>query len=497
MAARNADAENRTQRALSTRTIWANQGRTKRIGDADGNPAVTRGTNPVTDDTAEGVGTKRGLLWKLGLHRPELRAWTAYDWANSAFVTTIMTAVFPIYYSRVASAGLPPETASFRYGVSTTIGLIMIAVISPILGTVADYRPVKKRMLGTFMGIGVTACILMYFVHQGDWLLASILFIVANFGANGSFVFYDSLLPHIARDEEMDRVSTAGYALGYIGGGLHLAIALLWIQKPEWFGLAQGTTLPTRLAFLSVGIWWLAFAIPLFRRVSEPPPRLEADEERGQSALRIAFRRLKETFGELRQYKNAFLMLIAFFIYNDGIGTIIRMATIYGTEIGIEQGALIGAILTVQFVGVPFAFLFGMLAGRIGTKRSIYLALVVYAGISILGYFMRTATHFLILAILVGMVQGGAQALSRSLFASLIPRYKSGEFFGFFAVMEKFAGILGPAVFAVTIGISGSSRNAILTIIAFFAIGGYLLSRVDVQEGQRVAREADARTRAA
>ena len=450
----------------------------------------------MTDHTPVVPTEKRGLLQTLGLHRPELRAWATYDWANSAFVTTIMTAVFPIYYSRIASAGSAPETASFRYGISTTIGLIIIAVISPILGTIADYRPVKKRMLGTFMGIGVTACILMYFIQRGDWLLASVLFIVANFGANGSFVFYDSLLPHIARDEEMDRVSTAGYALGYIGGGLHLAIAITWIQKPEWFGLPE-TTLPTRLAFVSVAIWWVAFAIPLFRRVPEPAPRLEPDEQRGDNALRIAMQRLKETFGELRQYRNAFLMLIAFFIYNDGIGTIIRMAAIYGTEIGIEQGALIRAILIVQFVGVPFAFLFGTLAGKLGTKRSIYLTLVVYTGISILGYFMRTATHFLILAVLVGMVQGGAQALSRSLFASLIPRYKSGEFFSFFAVMEKFAGVLGPAVFALTIGITGSSRNAIVTLIAFFAVGGYLLSKVNVDEGQRIAREADAKTLAA
>jgi UMF1 family MFS transporter len=351
-------------------------------------------------------------------------------------------------------------------------------------------------MLGTFLGIGVTACILMYFIDRGDWLLASLLFVVANFAANGSFVFYDALLPHVARDEEMDRVSTAGYALGYIGGGLLLALNLAWIQKPGWFGLPQGT-LPTRLAFVAVGIWWLAFSIPLFRHVPEPPARLESDEEKGHSALRVAIDRLKETFGELRQYRNAFLMLVAFFIYNDGIGTIIRMATIYGTEIGLEQSALITAIMIVQFVGVPFAFLFGMLAGRLGAKRSIYAALVVYAGISVLGYFMRTATHFLILAILVGMVQGGAQALSRSLFASMIPRYKSGEFFGFFAVMEKFAGILGPAVFAVTIGLTGSSRNAILAIIVFFAVGGALLARVNVEEGQRVARAADERTRAA
>lgn len=451
----------------------------------------------MTDDgTKTGTGEARGVLSRLGLNRPELRAWAMYDWANSAFVAVIMTAIFPIYYSDVANAGSPPEVASFRYGVSTTIGLAIIAVLSPILGTIADFRPVKKRMLGTFMGVGVTACILMYFIDRGEWLLASTLFVIANFGANGSFVFYDSLLPHVARDDEMDRVSTAGYALGYLGGGLLLLLNLVWVQKPEWFGMPGGT-FPARLAFVSVAIWWIAFAIPLFRRVPEPPPRLEPDEERGQSATRVAFARLRETFGELRQYRNAFLMLVAFFIYNDGIGTIIRMATIYGREIGIEQEALITAIMIVQFVGVPFAFLFGLLAGKLGAKASIYFALVVYTGISVLGYFMSTATHFLVLACLVGMVQGGAQALSRSLFASMIPRYKSGEFFGFFAVMEKFAGILGPAVFALTIGISGSSRNAILTIIAFFVIGGYLLSRVNVEEGQRLAREADARTRAA
>jgi UMF1 family MFS transporter len=419
-----------------------------------------------------------------------------YDWANSAFVTTIMTAVFPIYYSRVASAGLPPATASLRYGISTTIGLVIIALLSPVLGTIADYTAAKKRMLGTFLGIGVSACVLMYFIDRGDWLLASGLFILANFAANGSFVFYDALLPHVARDDEIDRVSTAGYALGYIGGGLLLAVNLAWIQKPEWFGLPGGT-FPSRLAFLSVGVWWLLFSIPLFRRVPEPPPRLESDEERGQRAIRVALTRLTETFGELRRYRNAFLMLLAFFIYNDGIGTIIRMATIYGTEIGIGESSLIAAIMIVQFVGVPFAFLFGMLAGRIGAKRSIYLALVVYTGISIFGYFMRTATHFLMLAILVGMVQGGAQALSRSLFASMVPRYKSGEFFGFFAVMEKFAGILGPAVFALTIGLTGSSRNAILAIILFFAVGAYLLTRVNVEEGQRVARAAEAETRVA
>ncbi|MGH7333430.1 MAG: MFS transporter [Candidatus Rokuibacteriota bacterium] len=441
---------------------------------------------------------RRGLLHKLGLHRPELRAWAMYDWANSAMVLVIITAVFPIYYASVAGAELSPTVSTFRYTVTTTVSLVLIAVISPLLGAIADYAAMKKRMLGAFLGLGVAAVASMFFIQRGDWLLASILFALANIGANGSFVFYDALLPHVARDDEMDRVSAAGYALGYLGSGMLLAVNLAWIQKPGWFGLPTGdaapaqATLPARLAFLSVAVWWLLFAIPLFRKIPEPPARLEPDESRERSPIQIAFVRLGETFRELRGFKNAFLMLLAFFTYNDGIGTIIRLATIYGTEIGIGQGDLIVSILIVQFVGIPFALLFGLLAGAIGAKRCIYLGLAVYAGISILAYFMTTATHFLILAVLVGMVQGGTQALSRSLFASMIPRYKSGEFFGFFAVFEKFAGVLGPAIFAVTIALTGSSRNAILSVIVFFIVGGFLLAFVDVADGQRAAQAADA-----
>ena len=241
----------------------------------------------------------------------------------------------------------------------------------------------------------------------------------------------------------------------------------------------------------------MVFSLPLFRRVPEPPPRLEPDERPGESPIKMAFVRLAETFRELRGYRQAFLMLGAFMIYNDGIQTIIKMATAYGTEIGIGQGALIGAILLVQFVGIPCSFLFGMLAGRIGAKRAIFLGLLAYTAISILGYFMTNATHFYILAGLVGMVQGGTQALSRSLFASMIPSHKSGEFFGFFSVFEKFAGIFGPLIFAGTIAATGSSRNAILSVIGFFAVGAAILWLVDVEEGQKAARQADQAARPA
>jgi UMF1 family MFS transporter len=441
---------------------------------------------------------RRGLLNALGLHRPELRAWAMYDWANSAFICTIMTAVFPIYYVRVAGANLAPAEATERFATATTVGLLIAAVLGPILGTLADYVAIKKRMLATFLGMGVAATAMMYFISRGDILLASILFILANVGANGSFVFYEALLPHVARPDEMDRVSTAAYAMGYIGGGVLLVLNLAAIQKPDLFGLPS-VEIASRLSFVSVAVWWLLFAIPLFRRIPEPPVVREADEQRPVDLKRtllhpviVAFERMFETFRALRGYRQAFLMLLAFLIYNDGIGTIIRMATAFGTELNIPQSTLITAIVVVQFVGVPFAFLFGTVAGKIGAKRSVFIGLAAYVGISILGYQVQDGDDFMRLAILVGVVQGGTQALSRSLFASMIPRHRSGEFFGFWSVFEKFAGIMGPLIFAIVLNATGTSRSAILAIIVFFVVGGILLAFVDVEEGQRIARAEEA-----
>ena len=430
------------------------------------------------------------FLQRLGLDRPELRAWAMYDLANSAFVTTVVAAVFPIYFSSVAAADLPPATATTRFATATAIALTAVAVLAPFLGTLADFAAMKKKLLAAFLVLGVGATAGMFFIHRGDWMLGAGLFILANIGVAGTFIFYDALLPHVARPDEMDRVSSAGYALGYLGGGVLLAVNLAWIQFPAAFGMADSAA-ASRWAFLSVAVWWLLFSVPLFRRVPEPPRALAAGESRKFSPVRGALGRLRVTLRDLRAYPQAFLLLVAFLVYNDGIGTIGRMAAIYGTELGIGQGVLIGAILMVQFIGIPFAFLFGGLASRIGAKRSIFLALAVYACVSVLGYYMKTAAHFIALAVLVGMVQGGCQALSRSLFASMIPRHRSAEFFAFFAVFEKIAGILGPAIFAGTLVLTGSSRNAILAIIAFFIVGGGLLVFVNVPEGQRLARRAE------
>jgi UMF1 family MFS transporter len=431
------------------------------------------------------------LLSRVGLDRRELRAWAAYDWANSAFQTTIITAVFPDFFAAVAAADLPPAAATARYAWATTIAVAIIAVLGPILGAIADYRALKKKMLAVFMSIGVIATLLLATIDRGEWQYAAAIFIVANIGIAASFIFYDSLLPHIAAPAEMDRVSTAAYAMGYLGGGLLLVINLMWILVPETFGFADSLA-AIKASFVSVAAWWLIFSIPLFKIVPEPARALEHDETGAENPVRAGLTRLRETFHELRGYRQAFLMLVAFLLYNDGIQTIIRMATIYGAEIGIDRDARIAAFVLVQFVGVPFSFAFGALATRIGAKTSIFAALAVYTGISVLGYFMTAAWQFFALAFLVATVQGGSQALSRSLFARMIPKHKSSEYFGFFSVFEKFAGVAGPALFAASVTLFGSSRAAVLSVIFFFVLGAAVLTRVDVAEGEAQALTTNA-----
>ena len=433
---------------------------------------------------------KHSWLRALGLHRKELRAWALYDWANSAFVTSIMAAILPVYYQQVAAVGVAENLRTAYWGYTQSVALVIIAFAAPILGAAADYLGAKKKFLSCFVGVGVSASALLYFVREGDWLFASIVFIVGNIGFAGSEVFYESLLPHIARDDEIDRVSTGGYAVGYVGGALLLALQLAWISSPSSFGLPDAGQ-ASRLSFVSVALWWAIFTIPLLRTVPEPKRRLEPGEERARNPIGPALARVIQTFREIRGYRQVFLFLLAFWFYNDGINTIIKMATIYGAEIGIGRNDLIGALLLVQFVGIPATFAFGALAARIGAKRGVYLALAVYTGIAVLGYFMREAWQFWILACGVALVQGGSQALSRSIFAAIIPKRKSSEFFGFYSISGKFGNIVGPLVFAVVSQLAGGSRLSVLSLIVFFAGGMILLSRVDIEEGKRVARAAD------
>ena len=432
------------------------------------------------------TGERGGLLKALGLHRRELRAWAMYDWANSAFVTTVMAAVLPIYYHRVAAVGLPENLRTAYWGYTQTIALAVVALSSPILGAMADHLGAKKKFLAFFAFTGVLGSAVLYFVQLGDWVLASAAFIVGNIGFAASEMFYESLLPHIAKPNEIDRVSTAGYATGYVGGGLLLAVHLAWISSPETFGLSDSGQ-ASRVAFATVAVWWGLFTIPILRHVREPATTSIAPGS-GGSPLRVGFQRVLATLREVRQRRQVFLFLLAFWCYNDGINTIIKMATIYGAEIGIGETDLIGALLLVQFVGIPCTFAFGALASHIGAKNGIYLALAVYTAVAVFGYFISTAWHFWVLACGVAVVQGGSQALSRSLFATLIPANKSSQFFGFYNITGKFGNLIGPLVFALVSQWTGGSRMSILALVFFFVTGMALLSRVDVEQGREAAQ---------
>ncbi len=436
---------------------------------------------------ATGPNDKPSLLYTLGLHRRELRAWAMYDWANSAFATTIMAAVLPIYFSKVAAANVEEHLRSAYWGYTQSVALVIIALLSIVLGAVADYMGAKKRFLGGFAFLGAIGTAMLWFVGQGDWLFASVCFIIGNIGFAAANVFYESLLPHVARPHEIDRVSTAGYAIGYVGGGLLLALNLAWIQMPETFGFSDAGQ-ATRASFLSVAVWWALFTIPVLRGVKEPGRVLEDGERDDLNPIVAAFKRLGHIFREIRQYRDLFVFLVSFWLYNDGIVTIIKMATVYGTEIGLGQGDLIGALLLVQFLGIPFTFAYGVLANRIGAKNGIYVALVIYIAITGLGYFMTEAIHFWALACAVAMVQGGSQALSRSLYSTLVPAAKSSQFFGFYSISGKFGNIIGPFVFAVVGQLTGSGRFGILALVAFFVSGLLLLRTVDLERGRAAVR---------
>ncbi len=645
-------------------------------------------------------------------YKRRIRAWTMYDWANSAFATTILAAVLPVYYSQVAGATLPSAAIATAYwSTGLSVSLFIVALISPLLGTISDVMRGKKRFLSVFFGLGVISTGLLVLVETGDWLLASMLFILGRIGFTAANVFYDALLPHVAREDDLDSVSSRGYAMGYLGGGLLLAINIVMIRMlPGTWG--------ARLSFLSVAIWWAVFSIPLFRRVPEPPSAT-AKLTSGETVLSVSFKRLWNTLKDIRRYRELFKYLVAFLIYVDGIGTIIGVAAIYGAELGFGSVELILALLMVQFVGIPYSLIFGRLpspkekrrpfylsfvlfnlvalpllgvsgrrilpaditgippapyedtqtavgegiypadserikyqgtwqiltitaeelgrdtdvvystttetkasysfvfngqktqvvyslgpdhsiwevlidgqpaidedtggalsvdgysaterygvsqtiqvqdpgehellvintgeksadsqgtrmtlaeievlpperqsnlgviiglvvgvevvglliswllgpalfsrlAGTMDTKRSIILALVVYSAIAVWGYYLNSVIEFWCLAWMVAVVQGGSQALSRSLFSSMSPAAKSGEFFGLFGIMEKFSAIVGPLVFALAATTFGNSRPAVLSIIAFFIIGGLLLTLVNVNEGRRVAQEEDA-----
>jgi UMF1 family MFS transporter len=401
-------------------------------------------------------------------------AWALYDWANSAFATTVMAGFFPVFFQKFWSTGVSPTETTSRLGYANAAAGLIIAVLAPILGAIADRGGRRKQFLfaWTLLGVGATGS--LYFVSQGDWFPAAVLFVLGTMGFNGGVVFNDSLLLDVARADDLDRVSAFGYSLGYLGGGVLFLVNVLMVQQPAWFGLADATE-AVRVSFVTVAVWWLVFTIPLMRLVSEP--------QRGPhlgflAAARVGFRELGSTITHLRQYKVLVMFLVAYWFYIDGVNTIIKMAVNYGVSLGLETGSLLTALLITQFVGFPAALFFGYLGDRIGPKRGILIGLVVYAGITVYAYFLDSVAEFYALAIAVGLVQGGVQSLSRSLYGRLVPEGKNAEFFGFFNMMGKFATVLGPLLIAVVAALTQNERASIISLVLLFVIGGGLLLRV-------------------
>lgn len=424
-------------------------------------------------------------------YRRVINAWAMYDWANSVFAVVILTAVFPVYYRALATnAGRAPEDATAYWAYTTSLSLLVVALIGPILGAIADLSGSRNRFLAFALLLGVAGSASLAALGGDAFILASLLFAVAHFGFAGGNIFYEALLPQIARQDDFDRVSARGYAFGYLGGGLFLLSALVMIVRPDWFWMPD-REFAVRASFVGVAVWWLLFAMPLF--ISIPDDRRLG--KRRVPPLRMlteGFQRLGNTLRQVRRYRQVALFLAAFWIYNDGISTIIKLAAAFGDEIGLDHNQMLVALILTQFIGFPCSIGFGFLAQSIGSKRAILVGLGVYTLVSVAAFFMTSVTHFYFLAIAVGLVQGGTQAISRSLFATMVPKTRSTEFFGFFSTGEKMAGIIGPAIFGVIGQLTGSSRWGIASLTVLFIAGAAILCRVDESEGRRVAETTEA-----
>ncbi len=403
-------------------------------------------------------------------------AWALYDWANSAFATTVMAGFFPVFFQKFWSTGVASTVTTQRLGYANAAAGLVIALLAPVLGAIGDRGGRRKQFLmaWTLLGVGATGA--LYFVGQGEWLPAALLFVLGTMGFNGGIVFNDSLLLDVARPADLDRVSAFGYSLGYLGGGLLFLINVLMVSKPAWFGLADASE-AVRTSFLTVAVWWLVFTIPLMRGVQEQQrgPHLPFAE-----AIRVGFRELGATIAHLRQYRTIVMFLVAYWFYIDGVNTIIKMAVNYGVSLGLDSNSLLAALLVTQFVGFPAALFFGYLGDRIGPRRGILIGLAVYAGITVYAYFLDSVGEFYALAVTVGLVQGGVQSLSRSLFGRLVPEGKNAEFFGFYNMMGKFATVLGPLLIAVVAGVTHNERASIISLVLLFVVGGVLLWRVPI-----------------
>jgi UMF1 family MFS transporter len=411
--------------------------------------------------------------------RPVL-SWALYDWGNSAFATTVMAGFFPVFFSQYWSEGADAEVTTARLGYANALAGLVIALLAPFLGAIADRGGRRRQMLFAFTLLGTLATLGLFFLVQGQWLAAAALFALGTIGFNGGIVFGDALLLDVAEPRDYDRVSAFGYALGYLGGGLLFAVNVAMVVKPALFGLPDAGA-AVRWAFVSVAVWWLLFTLPVLLYVRESAPR---EGIRG-SALVAGWRELATTAREVVKHPLLWQFLLAYWLYIDGVNTIIKMAVNYGLSLGLESSDLLGALLLTQFIGFPAALLFGRLGDRIGARPGVLIGLAVYAGITIWAYFLDTALEFYLMAATLGLVQGGVQSLSRSMFGRLVPAGKSAEYFGFYNMVGKFGTVLGPALMGALALATNSTRASILGLLLLFVGGGAMLWRVRLPQAAR------------
>jgi UMF1 family MFS transporter len=405
------------------------------------------------------------------LRRRPVVAWALYDWANSAFATTVMAGFFPVFFKQYWNAGVAATESTFRLGLTSGLSSLLVALLAPVVGAIADRSSSRVRFLMFCTVLGAASTAGLALVGEGQWMLAVILYVAASLGFWGGIVFNDSLLLHVAEPEDYDLVSGYGYALGYLGGGILFAVNVAMTLQPAWFGLADATA-AVRVSFVMVGVWWLLFALPLAFFVDE---HRKVAAVRPGEAVRQGLRELAGTVRELRRYRPVVLFLAAYWLYIDGVNTVIKMAVDYGLSLGFQASDLVAALLLTQFVAFPAALAFGWLGRRIGPRRGIFLALSVYVAATCYAYFIEGVRDFFVLAVIVGLVQGGIQSLSRSYFGRLVPDGKSSEFFGFYNMMGKFAAVLGPLLTGTVAHLTGDPRLSILSIVLLFVGGGVIL----------------------
>jgi MFS transporter, UMF1 family len=413
-------------------------------------------------------------VWHLLTRRPVL-SWALYDWANSAFATTVMAGFFPLYFKQYWNAGVPVTESTFRLGLANGLASLAVALIAPLVGAIADKGAARVRLLALFTVLGAAMTAGLYLAGQGEWLAAMLLYAGASIGFFSGNQFYDSLITDVSEPRDYDVVSGYGFSLGYLGGGLLFLLNVLMVTQPAAFGIADASA-AVRLSFLTVSVWWLVFSIPVLlfvreRRTTPPLPM--------RAAIRAGARELLDTLRHLRGDRTLLWFLLAYWFYIDGVNTIIKMAVDYGLSLGLQQQSLIAALLLVQFVGFPAALLFGWLGSRIGARTGIFIAIGVYSGAALYAYFLDSELEFYVLAVVIGLVQGGVQSLSRSMYGRLVPPGKAGEFFGFYNMIGKAAAIIGPLLTGTVALVTGDSRLAIASIVLLFIIGAIFLTRVN------------------